>query len=235
MIAIKPSKIWMTFDFEPFGEIGGESEDFGRFDFTNQINAYKLVFELLLKHGIEVVNYVDGHLAKISKAGKILTNKLNEIENEVRNKLATLPQSTIDMLCLAENKIKNNNISTNNELHYGKLDIQSGSLLMNGATISIRNKKILVLPASINTRHLVENEWPGRDQIVGFIDKSEAIAGKEINKVKIFKYSEINNMDFDLLITIPPAQHKIEIMEMLYKYLNTDKLSKIVVLDKIDW
>lgn len=78
MLAIRPQKIWLTFDFTPFGSIPPDADDFAGYDFSKQIKAYVKLYNLLKKHGIKAVHYTEGHLAKISKPGKLLLQKIYE-------------------------------------------------------------------------------------------------------------------------------------------------------------
>ena len=72
MLAIRPQKIWLTFDFTPFSIIPPDAKNFGEFDFTKEINAYAKLYNILKKHGLDAIHYSEGHLAKISQPGKLL-------------------------------------------------------------------------------------------------------------------------------------------------------------------
>jgi hypothetical protein len=103
MLAIRPQKIWLTFDFEPLCNLPGNSKDFNGYDYSNHIEAYSKMFALLKKHGLTPVHYTENHLAAVSEHGKILLEKVvSKINENGRNNaspaliLADFRQKTAD-------------------------------------------------------------------------------------------------------------------------------------------
>lgn len=207
MLAVRPQRIWLTFDFSPFSIIPPDANDFHGFSFDKQIAAYAKMYQLFKQHGQDVVHYTEGHLAKISKPGKLLLQRVLDATDNAPAKKHD-PRLTLQ--------------DFRNPLGSG---YEYTSVLVNDDTINdterglnfdLRNKKIALAPATEKSIALLVHPALAASKIVGFIDKNPALAGKTIQGYQVAAYE--NAPDYDFVLVSPPAQHKAEIVATLYQH-----------------
>lgn len=218
MLAIRPQKIWLTFDFTPFGEIPPDADNFGRFNFDKQIAAYAKMYRLFKKHGQEVVHYTEGHLAKISKPGQLLLQRvLDATDNEPMRK----PDPR---LVLADFRNK-----TESAGQYIRATTSGQAIVDSerGEVLDLRNKKIVLAPATQKSIKLASHPALSASEIVGMLDKNPNLDGKNVEGHKVASYE--NGPDYDFVLISPPAQHKQEIISTIARYRPGN--ASIVVLD----
>tara|TARA_B100000035_G_scaffold315391_1_gene335738 strand:+ start:18412 stop:19923 length:1512 start_codon:yes stop_codon:yes gene_type:complete len=228
MLAIRPQKIWLTFDFTPFGEIPPDADNFGRFDFTKIIKAYVKLYNLLKKHGISAVHYTEGHLAKISKPGKLLLEKvLEEIKKSERLNLMKIKGRDFNESVFLKD-FRNDDESINlNDLPV--LDLKNETITEKNIQKQFQidgNSKIVIAPASPKSSTLLNKEFFKNKNIVGFVDKNSILHGKQISNKTVHDYDAINKINPDLIFIFPPEQHKFAITKSVLE--NSNENTKIV-------
>jgi len=231
MLAVRPQKVWLTFDFNPFGEIGGESEDFGAFDFTQQIDAYVKLFLLLSKHGLVPVHYTEGHLATISKAGrKLMDTVKRQINLKMLERVTTSEQR--DMLKLLDFRLQKTPKESNGPLPaFDQLRLSPLSLVDSSGHSrpwSLEKKRIVLAPAWQFSRKLMRVPEIAGAEIVGLVDRSLAIHGKEMDGVGIHDYSALTELNPDVVLVAPPQQHRDAILRSVIS--NVGANTRVVVM-----
>jgi hypothetical protein len=226
MLAIRPQKIWLTFDFTPFGEIGGLAEDFGNYDFSKQIDAYVSLFIQLKKYGLEPVHYIEGHLALISNAGKRL---MREIKSEISRREMKSIKSELEIKATKlqdfrqpkdVSKRGSNNIERLAQLNISEMRISDS--FGQHAPWTFEGKKIVFAPAWQYTRSLLKNKKVQEGNVVAMLDRSPAIHGKMIENVVIHDYSELDKLAVDVVVVAPPAQHRQDIVDQVLQHIGSD-------------
>jgi hypothetical protein len=173
MLAIRPQKIWLTFDFTPFGKIPPDADDFGGHDFSKQIKAYVKLYNLLKKHGIEAVHYTEGHLAKISKPGKLLLQMIYEELRKSQNLqiMKVKEEHFYESVYLKDFRNTSGKVDP---LKYAKFNLATSTLTDQRGqvkSISLSNRKILIAPASPKAANLLTNEDFSSADILGFLPR----------------------------------------------------------------
>lgn len=218
MLAIRPQRIWLTFDFSPFSIIPPDASDFHGFSFDKQIAAYAKMYQLFKQHGQDVVHYTEGHLAKISKPGKLLLQRVLDATDNAPAKKHD-PRLTLQDF--------RNPLGSDHEYTRALASDDSISDAEQGLNFDLRNKKIALAPATEKSITLLAHPALAASEIVGFIDKNPALAGKTIQGYQVSAYE--NAPDYDFVLVSPPAQHKNEIIATLYQH--RPGMAKILVLE----
>jgi len=218
MLAIRPQRIWLTFDFSPFSIIPPDADDFHGFNFDRQIAAYAKMYRLFKQHGQDVVHYTEGHLAKISKPGKLLLQRvLDETDNA--------PARKHDPRLILQDF--RNPLGSNYE--YTRVLSNDTAIVdaEQGLTFDLNGKKIALSPATQKSTALLAHPALATSHIVGFIDKNPAMEGKSIQGHPVSTYEK--SPDYDVVLVSPPAQHKNEIIATLYRH--RPNAAKILLVD----
>lgn len=230
MLAIRPQKIWLTFDFTPFGAIPPDADDFAGYDFSKQIKAYVKLYNLLKKHGIEAVHYTEGHLAKISKPGKLLLQKIYEELKKSEN-LQILKVKEEDFYESVYLKDFRNDSEKVDLSKYAKFNLATSTLTdQHGQikTISLNNRKILLAPASPKSATLLTNANFMSADILGFLDRNKTMHGKKINDIEVHDYNQVTKLAPELIFVYPPDQHKEAILKSVIDASNENQVIILV-------
>jgi len=229
MLAVRPQKIWLTFDFIPFVSIPPDADGFGDFDFSNKIDAYVKLYNLLRKHGLEAVHYSEGHLAKISKPGKLLMQKIYEElkKTEKIQMFKVKEEDYFDSLYLKDFRNESEKIDPS---RYARFNLATSTLTDHRGvekTISLNNKKILIAPASPLAATLLTNKDFVNANILGFLDQNKILHGKKINEVEVYDYKITAKLAPELIFVYPPDQHKEAILKSV---LDSSNESQTLIL-----
>jgi organic radical activating enzyme len=231
MLAIRPQKVWLTFDFNPFGEIGGSSDDFGTFDFTKQIEAYVKLYLLLVKHGITPVHYTEGHLATISKAGRKLLDIVKH-QIAIQQMKRVLTSDEVDSLYIKD--FRANDIQhpgTFEALDEYRLTLSPFVLASKNdqkVAFELKNKRVVVAPAWQYTRKLIKIPEIAEATIIAILDRSTAIHGKHLEGIPIHDYSQLRELAPEIVLVAPPEQHRLAVLQSVYANAGPD--TRVVVL-----
>ena len=231
MLAVRPQKVWLTFDFNPFGEIGGESEDFGTFDFSKQIDAYIKLFLLLSKHGLLPVHYAEGHLATISKAGRRLLDIVKrQINLKMIERVTTQEErETLKLQDFRSQKVEqqsNEPLPSFDQLRLSPLSLIDS--LGRSMPCNLDNMRVVLAPAWQFSSKLMKVPEIAQADIVGLVDKSVTIHGKKIDGVEIHDYTALRYLKPDIVLVAPPLQHRDAILRSVIS--NVDADTRVVVM-----
>ena len=207
MLAIRPQRVWLTFDFEPLKGISPIVEDFGGYDFSKHVNAYAKTYRLLKKHGVTAGHFTENHLAAIGKHGKILLEK---------SKQATAESNKVDLKLDTELALCNLRKETNSaESSVKKFDTKPLRILRTDKSSEktfLEGKRLLLVPACNLTESLLEDPQISQGDIVGFVDRDPVLHGKKIQGIPIYDYGSISKLDPDIILVAAPKQHREDIL-----------------------
>lgn len=229
MLAIRPQKIWLTFDFTPFGQIAPDADDLGGFVFTKQIKAYVKLFNLLKKHGIEAVHYTEGHLAKISKPGRLLLNMIyQELDKSSKIDLMKFRESDYyESIYLKDSRNHSDKVDPSKYFTYSLKTESITDHLNTVRDIDISNRSVLIAPASPLAATLFDYKFTRSVLVKGFLDRNRTLIGKNVKGSLVYEYSKIRELNSDIILIFPPAQHKEAILKSV---LNSCGENQIVIL-----
>jgi len=216
MLAIQPQKIWLTFDFSPFGTIPPDSEDFLHFDFSNQMKAYAKMYLAFRKHGLEPVHYTEGHLAKISVAGKrLLRETLHEIDR-LSLRLNKPDSHRAEMLITSfraahETGDQGNDIGEWGELNYSDLTDLASQLDSRLASC----RTVCIAPATETAERLVS--LLGTKRKVRILDKNVNLHGRVLDGAPVSGYEALLEQYAEAVVIISPGQHKRAIQRTVHE------------------
>lgn len=222
-LAIRPHQVWLTFDFTPFGGVKADTEDFGDYDFSKDISAYAKMFTLLQKHGVTCVHYTAGHLALISRQGKILLDRvLDRIEGMTPP--ASPPELVLGNFRRSEDALQVPEVAT---FLVDPLRIARPGQAP--VPWSLGGKRILIAPACPRSADFVRrNQLGGDGTVIGFVDRDPVVQGKQIDCITIFPYSEIDSLGPDHVLVVAPVQHQEDIVRKLINHVGNP--ARIAVL-----
>lgn len=230
MLAIRPQKIWLTYDFIPFTSISPDANDFGGYDFTKQIKAYVKLYSTLKKHGIEAVHYTEGHLAKISKPGKLLLSKTLEALKKHENiQLMKINESDyFESMFLKDSRNQQEEVDIRKFLQFDLDSLQIIDAHGLEKPITLNGKKVVIVPSSPMSASLLEKSQLEGVHILGFIDRNKTLHGKRIHDIEIFDYDMINKLSPEIVLVYPPDQHKGEILRSVINACNENQIILLV-------
>jgi hypothetical protein len=223
MLAIRPQKVWLTFDFEPLTGLQSDSSDFGGYDYSKHISAYAKMFGLMKKHGLTPVHYTESHLATVSGHGKVLLEKtLSEINQSMAN-------NQIDLVLQdSQREGKKTNATQYNLVKTNPLRIQTSQGGME--PWSLRGKRILLAPACAFTTALLSDPEIREGTVVGVVDRDKLLHGKSVSGISIGPYNAIPDLAPDVILVTSPKQHLEDILDTLAKYTNSE--TRVVVVQQ---
>lgn len=221
MLAIKPQKIWLTFDFEPIQSIPGDSEDFGGYDYSRHIEAYSKMFLMLKKHGLEPGHFTENHLAAIGKHGKVLMELTKKRIQELTESI------DYDDVSIMNNSI-NSLVDKDNFSYFEFKSLSKYNKNGTSEKISLKDKSILFVPACKMSIDLIDEKELIEAKVLGLVDRDKTLQGKSINDYLVHGYNEIKKLDPDIIILASHEQHHKDILNMLFEFKNSK--SDILVL-----
>ena len=204
MLALRPQKVWLTFDFTPMF-LHQTNHDYSR-----QIGAYAKMYLLLKKHGIEAFHYYKEAIATVCQEGRDIMNQVLsaiEIHNSVT------PLGVPDLIF---KDFRNREPMVGSEPD--KFSIAPLELRTNGGSSegwSLAGKRILLAPACPLTRELLSDPEIQRADWIGFIDRNPIQQGKSIDGRTIYSYEAIPSMGVDVVLVAPPEKHRIDILDAI--------------------
>jgi uncharacterized Fe-S cluster-containing radical SAM superfamily protein len=210
MLAIRPQKIWLTVDFEPLCDLPAGAMDLGSHDYSQQIQYYAKLFWLLRKHGLEPVHYNDTHLAAISPQGRLL---MDSVRQEIAR---TAPSKSIQdedlLLCdfrtPAEAEALPVQTFTLDPLRFEGLSVLNEPGSLSGL-------RVMIAPTSPASKALLDVPEIQSAQILGFLDRDPILWGKQVGGVPIYGYQAVTDLAPDIVLAVPPQQHRTEILNTL--------------------
>jgi uncharacterized Fe-S cluster-containing radical SAM superfamily protein len=223
MLAIRPQKIWLTFDFTPLSIQPGNDQEVERYDYSKQIDAYARMYLMFKKHGVEPTHFAKVHLANVMQEGEDL------VKGVIGAIATTQADNANDDRRLFIGDFRKGASPTSPE---PKLPlcapIRSLPIIEGLNHWSLQGKRIVLAPAcSITTNWLKENAI-GSSKILGFLDRDSVLHKKAIQGFKVFPYEAISEIKPDLILVGSAEQYKNDIIETVKKY--ADSHTQICVL-----
>lgn len=222
MLAIRPQKIWLTFDFMPLENIPGDTGDFGGYDYSRQIEAYARMYGLMQKHGLHAGHFAENHLAAVSQHGKILLEKaLSEINKSI--------VSEDPGLILRDFRREEQAVPLEPKF-FDTTPLRIKIANQDPEPWSLRGKRVVLAPACSLSTGLLTDPEIGESQILGFLDRDPVLQGKSIEGITIYGYEAVSDLDPEVILIASPEQHRADILQTLAK--NTNSFAYIAVLAK---
>jgi len=89
---------------------------------------------------------------------------------------------------------------------------------------------LAIAPASLRAQHLADNLMQNGVEIIALLDRNPLLHDREYKGIKIYAYDSIKQLNPDLVIACPPAQHMEDIFNKLHAL--TADTSKILLLEQ---
>ena len=211
MIACRPQEIWLTFDFDPLGNIPANEPNFGGYDYSRHIDAYIKMYELFRKYGIVPIHYAEKHLAPASLHGKELLRMVKE-----RLRPEYLIQSDLDLRVIEKALITEQFIQT----HHNQVFHVDGDFLKCGdLSISISDKRldIGIAPASHHVESTIA-DLSRKFNVRSVIDRDVVYTGKKIGNVNIMCYQDIKAAKLDYIYVKATDEIVADIIESIQSH-----------------
>jgi len=202
MLALKPNKVWLTFDFEPTKGLAADSGDFGSFDYTKLVEAYVKLFLLMKGHGLVAGHFEENHLSQVSRQGQILLDRVRDgiAKAETKNNTLVNPIVTLPKEDFVHFKLNPLQIEVPNHCF---------------ESWSLKGKRVLIAPVSKTSVELTQAVELNEANVVGFIDRDPILQGKVINDVTVYGYEDIDKLQADVILLAVHHQYQVDIIKML--------------------
>ncbi len=211
MLALRPQKIWLTFDFTPL-----YNQQTG-YDFSTQIDAYVKMYLLLKKHGIEAFHYFKEAVASVSREGKdIMDRVLANIERES----CAVQQLDPDLLFT--------DFRNNQPIPVGNPDqfsIKPFRVIKDDGSTEKRDfsgKRVLLVPACPKTLALLSDDTIRQAEWIGLVDRNPVQQGKFVGGCQIYGYENIVSLDADIILMAAPEKHRNDILASILNCMSCD-------------
>ncbi len=224
MLAIRPQKIWLTFDFEPLQSLPGDSSDFGSHDYSRHIAAYTKMFLLLKKHGLEAGHFTENHLAAVCQQGKILMDRvLSETNKSASN---DIPDLVLKNFREGEKEKSASTLSA----YFDTTPLRIKTPNENPEPWSLNGKRVVIAPACHLAKDLLNDTDIRTGNILGFLDRDPVLQGKSIEGIPIHGYDSIPDLDPEVILVASPDQHRNDILQTIARYTTT--AARIAILNR---
>jgi MoaA/NifB/PqqE/SkfB family radical SAM enzyme len=206
MLALRPQKVWLTFDFAPMFLHQWDH------DYSTQIEAYAKLYLLLKKHGIEAFHYYKEAIASVSREGRdIMGRVLSAIERQG----SAIPLGVPD-LNFKDFRVRQPFMPTETDkFSTNPLKLSTNNGLSTGW--SLNGKRVLLVPACPLTQKLLSDPEIQRADWIGFIDRNPIQQGKSISGRTIYSYEAIPSMGVDVILVAPPEKHRLDILHAVVR------------------
>jgi wyosine [tRNA(Phe)-imidazoG37] synthetase (radical SAM superfamily) len=204
MLALRPQKVWLTFDFSP---LFLHQRDH---DYSKKVEAYAKLYLLLKKHGIEAFHYYKEAIATVSQDGKDIMNRiLLGIEKERSATALGVPDLIFKDFRNREPLIR----SEPDKFFINPLGLKRKDGI--SKEWSLAGKRVLLAPACPLTQKLLSNPEIQHADWIGFIDRNPIQQGKMIEGRSIYSYEGIPSLGVDVILLVPPEKHRLDILEAI--------------------
>ncbi len=199
MLAIRPQKVWLTFDFAPMFLHRTDH------DYAKQIDAYAKLYLLLKKHGIEPFHYYKEAIATVSREGREIMNRV----------LAAIEERSSATL-LGHPDLQLRDFRNGEPLLKGEPDKFSVTPLKLGDDRwSLGGKRVLLVPACPATQKLLADPEIRCAEWIGFVDRNPTQQGKKIEGRTIYSYEAMPSLGVDAILVASPEKHRLDILDAI--------------------
>ena len=201
MLALRPQKVWLTFDFAPMF-LHQSSHDY-----SAQIEAYAKLYLLLKKHGIEAFHYFKEAIATVSQEGRKI---MDQVFSAIARQGFVMPMGVADLF-FKDFRNKEPLVQTAPDkfsINPLKLTTRHGS----SEEWSLEGKRVLLVPACPVTHKLLSDPEIQCADWLGFVDRNPIQQGKIIEGRMIYSYEAIPTLDVDVILIASPEKHRMDIV-----------------------
>jgi hypothetical protein len=225
MLAIRPQRVWLTFDFFPLADLYPGQKEVGVYDYSKHIETYARMYLTLKKHGLEAVHFNKTHLGKVLKQGKdILDTALKTIDE------LAMQYSLNDPCLQLKDSRKAGSEDAPINLRFDILPLLLKAPQQEDESWSLAGKRVLIAPACQISCGLLEDPSIRESQLLGFLDRNPMMNGRDINGMKIHRYQDIPELAPDVILVAAPSQHMQDIVNTISQY--KQEATRVVVLDR---
>lgn len=203
MLALRPQKVWLTFDFTP---LSLQQYDH---DYTGQIEAYSKLYLLLKKHGIEAFHYFQEAVATISREGRDIMERVYVAIEQHSHTM------TLDADLIFDNFRSKDTISIMEPDKFFVAPLRLAEKDSPPHEWSVAGKRVLLAPACSATQLLLADLEINQASWIGFVDRNPIQQGKRIEDKIIFSYEAISTLEVDTILVVPPEKHRIDILHAI--------------------
>jgi len=217
MLAIRPQRVWLTFDFEPLNNLAPDLQNLGNYDYSKHITAYVKLYKLLQKHGLTAGHFTENHLAAVSRHGEILMKRVHAGLKE------DSPNNNIHDPCLSliDPQISDKIFSKKIDL-FQTNPLEKKSPGSDFSTWSILNKRVLLAPACALSKELLLNQDIKKSTLLGFLDRDPVLQGKSIAGIPVHSYEAIPKLNPEVILVAVTEYHQEEIIKTISQYINNN-------------
>jgi wyosine [tRNA(Phe)-imidazoG37] synthetase (radical SAM superfamily) len=213
MLAIRPQKVWLTFDFTPLSEMYSGQGQGREHDYSKQIEAYARMFLLMKKHGLEATHFAKVHLANVLQQGEdLIEGVLAAIQKATPNQAVTDDRTILmDFRAPAPPHFP----------EPGKFDflpLRVSTDRVHWEPWSLAGKRVLLAPACRLTTNLLADPAIQESRMLGFLDRDAVLHKKNINGFRIHPYRAIPELAPDAILAACAPQYKEDILGTLNQY-----------------
>jgi wyosine [tRNA(Phe)-imidazoG37] synthetase (radical SAM superfamily) len=204
MLAIRPQKVWLTFDFAPL--FLGQAD----YNYSSMIEAYAKLYLLLKKHGIEPFHYFKEAIATVSEDGRRI---MDQVLTTIERLVALVPMSIPDLEFTDFRKP-----SAMKQIDTDWFSVAPLTLTgVDGRTElwSVEGKRLLLVPACPATQNLLTDPEILRAGWIGFVDRNPVQQGKSIDGRTIYSYEAIATLEVDAILVAAPEKHQVDILDAI--------------------
>jgi wyosine [tRNA(Phe)-imidazoG37] synthetase (radical SAM superfamily) len=213
MLAIRPQKIYLGFDFFPLADKYKHQLERGVYDYSEHIDAYAKTYLLLKKHGLNAVHFTESFLSVVIQNGRNLMQqvldriKLLEPEYKVGDPLLHLQDfRNGDEPAATEHTV----------FATGPLRVSAGTVEAASAW-SLAGKRVMIAPATPLSVEILSDPDVGRGTMIGFLDRSGSVQGKSVSGYQVYSYKMISELAPDVIL-VTSVFHKNDIVNEIAKY-----------------
>jgi hypothetical protein len=201
MLALRPQKVWLTFDFAPLFLHQWDH------DYTIQIEAYAKLYLLLKKHGVEAFHYYKEAIGTVSREGLAI---MDQILSAIKRQSSAIPLGDSDLVFQDFRKKEPlmayvpDRFSTN-PLWLTRNNGSSGEWSLDG-------KRVLLVPACPKTHKLLFDPEIMQADWIGFVDRSPIQQMKTIEGRMVYGYESIPSLNVNVILIAAPEKHRLDIL-----------------------
>lgn len=212
MLAIRPQKVYLGFDFFPLADRYAHQQASGAYDYSRHIDAYARTFLQLRKHGLHAFHFSKSFLSTVVQKGRDLMTKTLERISELER------ESPADDRLLHLADFRNGEPA---EIRPALL-FATGPLRLRGqdghdTAWQLQGKRILVAPATPLSASLLDDPAIREGHVLGFLDRSNMMHGKTIKGLPIHPYESILDLAPDIILITSPF-HRDDILRTAGSY-----------------
>jgi pyruvate-formate lyase-activating enzyme len=216
MSTLKPDKVWLTVDFEPLKGLDQTSNDFGSLNDEKIVASYAKLYLKLISLNIDTGHYLENHLSQVNKQGNIL---LQRVQCAIREKETEL----------GINKNESEILLDQNKPYFKTDPIMIKYPNKDFLPWNFKNKNVLIVPACNLAIELSKEKFLSQNNFLGFVDRNPTLQGKTIEEKPVFSYSEIKNLNPDIILIASHKQHIDSIYETITKSVQNDTLKVVMI------